>query len=107
MDELRNILSIKIKNIRKEHKLTQEAFSEKIGIEIPTLSNIETGKNTPSLQTIIKIMELFKIAPSDFFSFVQWQEEVESPLDIEINEHVKLLPEELKAHLLEILKKIR
>lgn len=87
--------------------MTQEEFCNKIELEISNLSNIENGKTFPSIQTIVKILTAFQTSPNDFFSFVQWQEEVESPLDIEINEHVKLLPEELKAHLLEILKKIR
>ena len=35
------LIGLKIKEIRKKSNLTQEQFSEKIGIEPPSLSNIE------------------------------------------------------------------
>ena len=39
------LIGLKIKEIRKKSNLTQEQFSEKIGIEPPSLSNIENGKS--------------------------------------------------------------
>ena len=57
----------KIREIRKKSGLTQEQFSEKIGIESPSLSNIENGKSFPSMQTVLKIMEEFDILPQEFF----------------------------------------
>ena len=47
-------------NIRKKKKkigLTQDLFSEKIGIEPSSLSNIENGKSFPSALTIIQIQK--------------------------------------------------
>ena len=59
----------KIKEIRKKSRLTQEFFSEKIGIEPSSLSNIENGKSYPSMQTVLNIIETFSIRPEDFFDF--------------------------------------
>ncbi len=65
----RSLLGEKIKEIRKKFKLTQEKFSERIGIEPPSLSNIENGKSYPSMVTVFKVMEEFKVSPDDFFNF--------------------------------------
>lgn len=44
-----------ITKIRKELNLTQIQFSKLIGIEQPYLSKIESGKNVPTLETLIEI----------------------------------------------------
>ena len=44
-----------ITKLRKQRGITQEQLAEKIGIEIPSLSNIENGKNYPNSETIEKI----------------------------------------------------
>ncbi len=107
MKELKKILGLQIRRIRKTHNFTQEQFAEIVDIEIPTLSNIETGKNTASLQTIINVIEKFQIEPNDFFSFVRYKKQQKDPLDIEINQRVKLLPNELKSSLLNILEYLK
>ncbi len=58
----------KIKQIRTSMGLTQENFCNEIDLEIPNLSNIENGKSYPSLQTITKIIQRFKIEPNDLFN---------------------------------------
>lgn len=107
MDELRNLLSVRVKRIRAINKMTQEEFCERIKIEVPTLSNIENGKNAPSLQTIINILESFKMSPNDFFNFVNWETANKDLTESEINERVKLLSEDLKLNFLEILRNIK
>lgn len=56
-----------IRKIRKRSKLTQDAFSEIIGIEPSSLSNIENGKSFPSALTIIQIQEKLKIRAEEIF----------------------------------------
>ena len=55
MKNVKKLLGERIKEIRKYKKLTQEQLAECIGIEIPSLSNIENGKNYPNPETIEKI----------------------------------------------------
>ena len=55
MKNIKRLLGARIREIRKLNKLTQEQLAEKIGIEIPGLSNIENGKNYPNSETIEKI----------------------------------------------------
>ncbi len=56
-----------IRKIRKRFKLTQDNFSEIIGIEPSSLSNIENGKSFPSALTIIQIQEKLKVKAEEIF----------------------------------------
>ncbi len=56
-----------IRKIRKRFKLTQDNFSEIIGIEPSSLSNIENGKSFPSAYTIIQIQEKLKVKAEEIF----------------------------------------
>ena len=71
MDEkdTRKLLGENIRRIRWSKNMTQEAFSEKIGIEPSSLSNIENGKSLPSTQTILNIQQQFDVSPNDIFDF--------------------------------------
>ena len=53
-DELANI----IKDRREVLKITQEHLAELSGIGLRTLKAIETGNGNPTLDTIIKIIEV-------------------------------------------------
>jgi len=59
--------SANIRRIRWSKNLTQEVFSEKIGIEPSSLSNIENGKSLPSTLTIINIQQQFDVQPNEIF----------------------------------------
>lgn len=52
----------RIKQIRKDANLTQEAFGARIGITLSGVSSLEVGKNTPSEQTIRAICSEFHIS---------------------------------------------
>lgn len=54
-------IGIRIKEVRKESKLTQSEFGSKIGISLSGVSSLEIGKNTPSEQTIRAICSEFNI----------------------------------------------
>lgn len=75
MEYKKKSIGRKIKEIRKTAKMTQELFSEAINIEPSSLSNIENGKSFPSMCTVLKVMEKFKIAPEDFFDFEYFKDE--------------------------------
>jgi transcriptional regulator with XRE-family HTH domain len=51
----------RIKYIRKLHKLNQINFSETIGISQGNLSEIESGKILPSLETVIKFGQHYNL----------------------------------------------
>lgn len=96
------LIGLKIKEIRKKSNLTQEQFSEKIGIEPPSLSNIENGKSFPSMQTVLRILEEFRITPKDFFDNLYYDDEVE--LERQMFDIIQNQPIEQKRILYRIIK---
>ncbi len=61
--DYQKILAENIKELRLKHNLTQEAFSEKIGLSLNGLSNIERNRYQPTASTIDKICNVFNITP--------------------------------------------
>ena len=51
-------LTITIKERRKALKITQNHLAELSGVGLRTLKAIETGKNNPTLETVIKLAEV-------------------------------------------------
>jgi len=56
------IISEIIKEKRAEQQLTQEELSENIFVSRKTISNWETGKTTPDLESLIRLSELFNLS---------------------------------------------
>lgn len=56
------IIRLKIKELRKDKKLTQIEFSSKIGIDNSQLSKIEQGKLMPTLSQLLEISSIFKVS---------------------------------------------
>ncbi len=59
------LINTNIKKLRLSNNLTQEEFSEKIGISIQGLSNIERNRYQPNAETIDKICSTFDITPAE------------------------------------------
>ena len=90
-----------IRKIRKRLKLTQDSFSEIIGIEPSSLSNIENGKSFPSALTLIQIQEQFKIKAEEIFDIEFIKNTVS--IEEEINEKVQKLDQNKKEILCKII----
>ncbi len=52
----------RIRKVRMEHDLTQEALAELVGISTSHVSNIETGTKQISLSTLIKLANALKVS---------------------------------------------
>ena len=48
-----------IRTLRKSKNTTQEKFAELVDVSARSVSNIENGEVTPSLQTVVNIAEYF------------------------------------------------
>src|SRR3989337_3803378 len=57
----------KIRQLRRQHKLTQTALAEKIGIHQSDLSRMEQGEYKVGLDTLLKILQTFDLSMGDFF----------------------------------------
>ena len=51
---------------RKELHMTQEKLTDKIGMSLNQLSNIENSHSVPTVETILKLSEALKVTP-DYF----------------------------------------
>ena len=61
------IIDQKIKNYRKSHRLTQEAFGELLGISPQAVSKWERVECYPDITFLPVLAELFECAVDDFF----------------------------------------
>ena len=59
------LINSNIKALRQMYNMTQEEFSEKIGISLQGLSNIERNRYQPTAETIDKICKAFEITPAE------------------------------------------
>jgi putative transcriptional regulator len=59
----------RVKELRKNQKLTQEELAELIGISRQAINAIEKEKFDPSLPTAFKMAKLFKTLIEDLFMY--------------------------------------
>jgi transcriptional regulator with XRE-family HTH domain len=57
----------KIRQLRRQRKLTQVELAEKIGIHQSDLSRMEQGEYKVGLVTLLKILQCFDLSIGDFF----------------------------------------
>lgn len=58
------LINSNIRELRLKLHLTQEEFSERIGISLQGLSNIERNRYQPTADTVDKICSAFEITPA-------------------------------------------
>ena len=49
----------RIKQLRKENRLTQVELAEKLGVSVSTVAMWETGKRTPNFKTLNDMSDMF------------------------------------------------
>ena len=67
--QLKKQLGKNIQKYRKLNKITQEKLAEIIGVEINSISSIETGKYFPSPENLVKISNALNTSISNLFYF--------------------------------------
>ena len=92
-DKVRQIQLVgkKIRQLRKEHKLTQVELSQRLGIQQSDLSRMEQGEYRVSLDTLFRILAEFQMSIGEFFEDVA-QESI-TPRDVQLVQKFKDLPE--------------
>lgn len=88
--DIKVLVGQRIKKIRKSKKYTQEKLAELIGIEPQSLSYMETGKFSPSPDTLQKLGEILSVKPYEFYYFEDITE------DEMIGDIIKALKEDKK-----------
>ncbi len=72
----------KIRQLRKERKLTQTELAARIGIQQSDLSRMEKGEYRVSLDTLFRILAEFDVSLSEFFQ--EADSESYSPRDVHL-----------------------
>lgn len=67
--EIKQLIGVRIKSLRRSKGMSQEYLAEKMGISSKYLSSIERGKENPTLDTFIKLAEVLEIELSEIFNF--------------------------------------
>ena len=68
MDEKR-LLGKRISEIRKRQRLSQERLAERAGISAQYVSNIERGKENPTLDLLLRLTEALKVSLGQMCDF--------------------------------------
>lgn len=76
--EVLALLGTRIKELRKEHRLSQEKLAYAADISFSQLVRIESGKYNTSISSITSICKAFNITLTDFFSGIDYPVPVKS-----------------------------
>lgn len=72
-DDIKSALAVRLREARRQSKLSQEQLADKVGRSVDGISNIERGVNLPSLDILIDICRALSISAAELV------EELQSP----------------------------
>ena len=61
----------RVKQLRQEHGLTQDALAERVGCATQTIRKIEGGQRRPSYQIAARLAEILGVAPEERACFIR------------------------------------
>lgn len=67
MKDISTYFGTKLKNLRKEKRLTQKQLGEMIGVAHNTISSYESGTNEPEQDILFKLADVLQVSINDFF----------------------------------------
>ena len=68
-NEIRMQFGVRVRHLRKERGLSQEAFAALCALDRTYIGGIERGERNVSLTNISKIASALDLSPSDLFRF--------------------------------------
>lgn len=72
--QTKELLGLKIKELRKQKKITQEKLAEILNLDIGYISKLEVGRNFPTIGTLEKIADVLDIELYELFQFTPAKE---------------------------------
>ena len=84
-----NIVSNSIKKLREEKGMTQEELAEKLCVTRQAVSNWETGRTQPDIETLTKLAEVFDVSVERIIYGSERKERI-----VQINRNVQIGPKE-------------
>lgn len=61
----------RLRELRREHGLSQEAFAHHVGLDRTYVSGLERGRRNPTLAVIVKLAEALEVQPA---ALLEWRE---------------------------------
>lgn len=61
------IIAIRVEKLRKTREWTQDELAEELGADIRWVQRIESGTHVVSLETLVRLTQVFKVDLRDFF----------------------------------------
>lgn len=92
-DKICKLLGSNIKKYRKLRGYTQESLAEALGMEIKSLSLVETGRGFVSSNTLAKLSDVLGVAPAELFSgedITNRYDDIQNALELIKNDSDKL-----------------
>ena len=84
-----NIVSSSIKKLREEKGMTQDELAEKLNVTRQAVSNWETGKTQPDIETLTRLAEIFDVSVERIIYGSERKEKI-----VHINREVQIGPKE-------------
>lgn len=66
-------MQTKLRELRRERKLSQEELADAVGTTRQTITSIETGKYIASLPLAYKLARYFGLSIEEVFDFSEWE----------------------------------
>ena len=92
MPTKKELLGMRLKEIRENRKYTQDKLAELVGIDPKHLSRIENGRNYPSFETLEKILDNLEVNYEDVFNYKHLADK--DTIIERINDKLKILNDE-------------
>ncbi|PKM81931.1 MAG: XRE family transcriptional regulator [Firmicutes bacterium HGW-Firmicutes-13] len=68
----------RLRGLRRLKRHTQQSMSEKLGISVSMLSNIERGKKSPNYELIKKMAVILHVPMEELFVLPEGEEQIQS-----------------------------
>lgn len=69
MQTVKELLGMRVREVRKLRQLSQERLAEKVGVDPKQISRIEGGKSAPSLETLESLARSLQVEMKDLLDF--------------------------------------
>ena len=105
------MLNVRLKELRKENKMTQKEVAEKLGLKNVTIGLYESGARNPEVKTLIHLADMFKVSIDYLLGFTDFRERPEVILkdtrSYAISNEMHGLPDEAIEKVAEYVKMIK
>lgn len=101
MKDIKRLLGMRLKELRKNRGLSQEGLAEKVAISAKYLSRVEMGRHVPSLNVLLRLAVVLRVEIKDMFEFFH-----EAPGQRELKEMLVNLIKEADDEKLRLLVKL-